>query len=785
MVVAPTPGSAQRASVSRQPDASPLSTAELNRELRLRLDRGAAAAARADAAVVGVEHEYSLWRGDTFLDFREFAPRLGRFGEPWHPTEPLVFRSSDGVQLQADANVAEAATPPIPIGPGFAEQTAAVSALGRARLTEVVPSDSKLHGESTHLSIASDPATVRELALRYAQAFAPALMLLIDREDSPGLLVRPRPGRLELCAEHVCDDRLAAVIAFAVGSVRALETAGAPPLPYIEVTIEAARGRFGWFLANDAFAEGMYEQPRSAELRTIDGTSISGQQHIEAAWQVVRRYVEEDASPATLQLIDAMVEGRAPLGVERDDDAGCSCATAAAADAPPGDASLLPEARLHRRLRPGYELCVEAATWDFVAFRAHDAGRSVVANVPRIRLRAFLDSVDAGAIDELVCEALDAAGTFGPLRQSAETARAGFFDAIVRSSELLPRDVMGVGPLTLHPVPTAGRVLADLPRLEVDHAGVEVPHAEPAQATTGTSSTSAGGSATAIAAPTSDPPGTQRERRRPKGTVPPVIGELPATGDPWWRRWLLPGVAALVVVVATLIGTQALGGGDDGTSIGGDTGTAQTSSPTQPAGVAGTEAPVQPTDPPVQATDPPATGGGDLVAAFSADPGSFMSTTFQGSFGPDGRGLSQDAPSWASDVSALAVRGPNGQIYVKFELPSELLGRICGELDLKDGNASVDGDIDWCASNASAPFYFTNVQPVDPGTATGLANLVLCTGITDTSDLIVRAWLLLVDDDGGYEAMEFAIRASNVPDAPDGVTFPDTPAGLPHAVLSN
>ena len=35
----------------------------------------------------------------------------------------------------------------------------------------------------------------------YTETFAAALMLLMNRDDSPGLLVRPRPGRAELCGE--------------------------------------------------------------------------------------------------------------------------------------------------------------------------------------------------------------------------------------------------------------------------------------------------------------------------------------------------------------------------------------------------------------------------------------------------------------------------------------------------------------------------------------------------------------------------------------------------------
>ena len=70
------------------------------------------------------------------------------------------------------------------------------------------------------------PAKLNDRVCRlYAETFAADLMLLMNRIDSPGLLVRPRPGRTELCGEYIEDEPLAAAAAFVAGSTRACAAA--------------------------------------------------------------------------------------------------------------------------------------------------------------------------------------------------------------------------------------------------------------------------------------------------------------------------------------------------------------------------------------------------------------------------------------------------------------------------------------------------------------------------------------------------------------------------------
>ena len=90
-------------------------------------------------------------------------------------------------------------------------------------------------------------------------------MLLIDRRDSPGLLVRPRPGQLELGGEYVSGARLRAAAAFAAESTRAAVQRRTPPC--LDVVLDAAVERYGWFVDRNAFGIDLYRDGRATVLR--------------------------------------------------------------------------------------------------------------------------------------------------------------------------------------------------------------------------------------------------------------------------------------------------------------------------------------------------------------------------------------------------------------------------------------------------------------------------------------------------------------------------------------
>src|SRR4029079_9472373 len=116
--------------------------------------------------------------------------------------------------------------------------------------------------------------------------FAPGLILLVDRGTSPGLIIRPRPGRLELCGEFVDGQWMRAAAVYTTGAVLACHNAltGTTPLtalpPQLSVRTRPARARAGWFVERTAFGTDLLAgDKRRTRLRRCDGRPIRVQDH--------------------------------------------------------------------------------------------------------------------------------------------------------------------------------------------------------------------------------------------------------------------------------------------------------------------------------------------------------------------------------------------------------------------------------------------------------------------------------------------------------------------------
>lgn len=143
--------------------------------------------------------------------------------------------------------------------------------------------------------------------------------LLMDRTRSPGMLVRPRPGRLELCGEFVADNAARAAVAFAVGSVRALagmNRADRRDLA-LQTRIEPAVERYGCYVDRNAFGPDLYAVGRVAALAPVRGERArTAQQHLERTWTLARAALAGVGTAEDLAAADAMVAGRTPLPCE-------------------------------------------------------------------------------------------------------------------------------------------------------------------------------------------------------------------------------------------------------------------------------------------------------------------------------------------------------------------------------------------------------------------------------------------------------------------------------------
>jgi hypothetical protein len=267
--------------------------------------------------LVGLEHEFRLVDGTAPVDFRRLIHTLPIEGVRADPSDPNAYRCPWGGAITCDGPEAEIAIPPVEVTSGFVHRALGYGERGEALLRELVPS---LHveGYSSHISVSFAGRNDRIAARRYSETFAPALMLLMDRASSPGLLVRPRPGRLELCGEHVGGNAARAAVAFAVGSVRALTRANRGALAALRVRVDLvpAVERYGIYVDRRAFGPDLYDQGRRALLQTHAGNQRLAQQQLELAWTLARESLASDVGTCDLEMADRMVHGEVALPCE-------------------------------------------------------------------------------------------------------------------------------------------------------------------------------------------------------------------------------------------------------------------------------------------------------------------------------------------------------------------------------------------------------------------------------------------------------------------------------------
>jgi hypothetical protein len=395
--------------------------------------------------LLGLELEFSVRsaRGSR-VDFGSLIHRLALDGTALDPGDPNAYRCSWGGVITADGAEAEIATPPVRARPGFAARLEAWAHTGEAELRRAVPRGVELEGYSAHFSAAM-PAKLNDRVCRlYAETFAADLMLLMDRADSPGLLVRPRPGRTELCGEFIKGEPLAAAAVFVAGSARACAAAvrgrsvrTALP-PRLDVRLARAVHRYGWYVDRGAFGTDLHAASRRALLRRASGGTIYAQSHLELAWTAAREALADDAAPSDLQAAEAMVTGSLPLPAEhgQPDDAPGGRHDG---DVPfPLDGSVVPDTpRLCAHVRPGYTLRPVAATWDFTVYEASGPARRAYACIPRDSLPGFAAALEEGALDDAIAAYLALSSRRRVLSAAQQTTNPGLYDRMGVPAELL------------------------------------------------------------------------------------------------------------------------------------------------------------------------------------------------------------------------------------------------------------------------------------------------------------------------------------------------------------
>ncbi len=284
-----------------------------------RVPRSVRAARRLRPPRVGVEHEFSVRRCGETIDFRTVLPGLFPGVVRADPADPFAVRHSWGV-ITSDAAEAEVATPPITIGPGFAIGAMSSAAVAQQHLRDACPDEFEFSGYSTHISVSWSPRRDDRLSQVWALTFGPAMMLLLDNPASPGLLVRPRPGRLELCGDYCDGQRLAAAVAFAAASVAHLVSVGAGAMVAyrVDADLQPARDRYGWYLDRAAFGGDLY---RGADLRR-SGHNVRAIDHLGALIDLVLPDLDRVGGPGDLDLMRQIRTHDLPLPLlDRTDNA--------------------------------------------------------------------------------------------------------------------------------------------------------------------------------------------------------------------------------------------------------------------------------------------------------------------------------------------------------------------------------------------------------------------------------------------------------------------------------
>ena len=136
------------------------------------------------------------------------------------PSDPNARRGVWGGVLTLDGLDPEVVTAPEPLRLGCVDRVHDGLAHGRAALESDLRAaglDVELTGYSTHVSVEVPDERVVAVARHVLDRHSPALMLAFDRADSPGLLVRPRPGRLEICGEFTAGRQLRTAAALSLG----------------------------------------------------------------------------------------------------------------------------------------------------------------------------------------------------------------------------------------------------------------------------------------------------------------------------------------------------------------------------------------------------------------------------------------------------------------------------------------------------------------------------------------------------------------------------------------
>ncbi len=386
--------------------------------------------------VVGIEHEYRVSAAGQSIDFRDIIHDLLIPGCRIDPGDTHAYRTTTGLKITCDGPEAEIATPQISLSSGLVDNLAAWTGHGARQLLKSVGDAYGLQGVSTHISVSVDNDRAARASGMFSRTFAPALMLLMDAPSSPGLLVRPRRGRLEFGGEFVTGNQLAAAVLLAAGGAIVSERAAgsfrakSKLPPPVRVDVVSAVDRYGWYVGRDAFGVDLYRIGRDTVLKREFIGTITAQECLESSWAAARTALQGFVDDEDFLVPDDIVAGRAELPMESGLN---QCPPASTRSVPPVPLGVA-MADVHT---PDLVLRAVAATWDFVVFATQATFESFV-SVPVPSLDRFLKDAVAGDWDERLMASRDSVDSARILRTFFDASTIGIWSNFEYSMLLAP-----------------------------------------------------------------------------------------------------------------------------------------------------------------------------------------------------------------------------------------------------------------------------------------------------------------------------------------------------------
>jgi hypothetical protein len=384
--------------------------------------------------VLGIEHEYRVLDGEEQLDFSAMLHHLKVDGLRLDPTDPNAYRCPWGGLVTADGREAEVAIAPVTMKPGCTSEMEWRTAVAQRALASALPVSLTLDGYSTHINVEIDDRDVVAAGRLFVKRFAPGMMLLLDRSTSPGLLVRPRSGRLEIGGEYCAGDQLRAAASFAAAGglacAAAVQSRAARrhlPRP-VRSRVRPSNVRAGWYVDRRAFGPDLYHDGRQSKLHFGIDKSFTAQAHLHEAWARSRPFVAPLLAQDELVLVDRVVDGDVAIpleGVKTEHDL-----------LGPYEVDVFGRVGGTRQ-RFGYTIEPIAIAWDAIAFQLR-GDRDAIACVPRAALAEFLDELDHGLLDDTIRSFLASPPQGRVLRATDQTGTPGLFDELASSGAIVP-----------------------------------------------------------------------------------------------------------------------------------------------------------------------------------------------------------------------------------------------------------------------------------------------------------------------------------------------------------